>query len=145
VLLDRFTCQHKARFGWISAVAELCFPSNHVTHLIEQFRFVGDSDMPLAQRYQLVLQLIPPQSPPTQPLLTMQTDSGELIFDTRGDVTLRPSSMRSNQSMKPLSSLKRKAHHAPGTFRQGPLAAAGCRVLITLLVSVCCRYCVRPA
>src|SRR5258708_3759808 len=45
--------------------------------------YVGDSDMPLSHRYQVVLELIPPEAPPTQPLLTMQTGSGELIFDTR--------------------------------------------------------------
>jgi hypothetical protein len=52
--------------------------------------YISDSDMPLSHRYQVVLQFIPAEAPPTQPLLTMQTDSGELIFDTRGNVTLRP-------------------------------------------------------
>jgi hypothetical protein len=52
--------------------------------------YISDSDMPLTRRYQVVLQLIPAEAPPTQALLTMQTGSGELIFDTRGNVTLRP-------------------------------------------------------
>ena len=52
--------------------------------------YISDSDMPLTHRYRLALQLIPAEAPPTQPLLTMQTDSGELIFDTRGNIALRP-------------------------------------------------------
>jgi len=52
--------------------------------------YISDSDMSLSHHYQVVLQFIPAEAPPTQPLLTMQTDSGELIFDTRGNVTLRP-------------------------------------------------------
>lgn len=52
--------------------------------------YISDSDMPLTYRYQVVLQLIPAEAPTTQPLLTIQTDSGELIFDTRGNITLRP-------------------------------------------------------
>ena len=52
--------------------------------------YISDSDMPLTHRYPLALQFIPAEAPPTQPLLTMQTDSGELIFDTRGNVSLRP-------------------------------------------------------
>jgi hypothetical protein len=51
--------------------------------------YISDSDMSLARRYQAARQLIPANSPPTQPLLTMQTDQGELIFDTRANVALR--------------------------------------------------------
>jgi hypothetical protein len=51
--------------------------------------YISDSDMPLAHRYLATLQPIPPGAPSTQPLLTMQTDRGELILDTRGTVTLR--------------------------------------------------------
>ncbi len=51
--------------------------------------YISDSDMPLTHRYLATLQPIPPDAPRTQPLLTMQTDRGELIFDTRGNVTLR--------------------------------------------------------
>ena len=51
--------------------------------------YISDSDASLARRYKAAPQLIPANSPPTQPLLTMQTDQGELIFDTRAHVTLR--------------------------------------------------------
>jgi hypothetical protein len=51
--------------------------------------YISDSDMSLARRYQAAPQLIPANSPPTQPLLRMQTDQGELIFDTRANVALR--------------------------------------------------------
>ena len=50
---------------------------------------ISDSDVTLAYRYRAVPQLIPANSPPTQPMLTMQTDRGELIFDTRAKVALR--------------------------------------------------------
>jgi hypothetical protein len=58
--------------------------------LLHAAGYISDSDTLLSRRYRVVLQLIPAEAPPTRPLLTMQTDSGELIFDTRGNVTLRP-------------------------------------------------------
>ena len=51
--------------------------------------YISDSDMSLSHHYHAALQPIPAGAPQTQPLLTMQTDRGELVFDTLGDVTLR--------------------------------------------------------
>ena len=62
-------------------------PTIEVLHVGD---YISDSDMPLIYRYQAVFQLIPAEAPTTQPLLTMQTDSGEFIFDTLGNITLRP-------------------------------------------------------
>ena len=51
--------------------------------------YISNSDVSLAHRYQAAPQIIPANSPPTQPRLTMQTDWGELVFDTRANVALR--------------------------------------------------------
>jgi hypothetical protein len=61
-------------------------PTIEVLHAVG---FISDSDMRLTRRYQPALLPIPPNAAPTQPLLTLETDRGELIFDTRGNVTLR--------------------------------------------------------
>ena len=53
-------------------------------------KYISNSDMVLAHRYQATLQPVPATASPTHPLLTMQTDRGELVFDTRGNITLRP-------------------------------------------------------
>jgi len=52
--------------------------------------YIRDSDMALAHRYQATLQFVPASARPTHTLLTMQTERGELIFDRRGNVRLRP-------------------------------------------------------
>jgi len=50
--------------------------------------YISDSDLALAQRCHATPQPIPAnQASATR--LTMQTDRGELVFDTRGDVILR--------------------------------------------------------
>jgi hypothetical protein len=46
--------------------------------------------MMLAHRYQATLEVVPATASPMHPLLTMQTDRGKLVFDTRGNITLRP-------------------------------------------------------
>jgi hypothetical protein len=51
--------------------------------------YITESDMTLAHRYQATLQPVPANARPTHPLLTMETERGELIFDTRGEITLR--------------------------------------------------------
>jgi len=53
-------------------------------------KYISDSEIVLAHRYQATLQPVPATASPTHPLLTMQTDRGELVFDTRGNITLRP-------------------------------------------------------
>jgi hypothetical protein len=50
--------------------------------------YISDSDISLSHQYHATLQPIPSGAPQTQPLLTMKTDRGELVFDTLGDVTL---------------------------------------------------------
>jgi hypothetical protein len=51
--------------------------------------YISDSDMSLCHRYHVALHPIPAGASQTQPMLTMETDRGELVFDTSGNCTLR--------------------------------------------------------
>ena len=51
-------------------------------------RYITDSDQALAHRCHATPQPLPAGAPVTQPLLTMQCDRGELVFDTQGAVAL---------------------------------------------------------
>jgi hypothetical protein len=51
--------------------------------------YISESDRVLAHHYQATLQPVPANATPTHALLTMQTERGELIFDIRGQITLR--------------------------------------------------------
>ena len=60
-------------------------PTIHVLHAVG---YLSDSDFALAQRYRATPQPVPAnQGLATR--LTMQTDRGELLFDTQGDIKLR--------------------------------------------------------
>ncbi len=52
--------------------------------------YISDSDYALARRYGATPQPIPGNGTMPRPLLTMQSNRGELVFDTRGRVTLHP-------------------------------------------------------
>jgi hypothetical protein len=51
--------------------------------------YINDSDDALARRYRATPKPVPADVTMAQPLLTMQSERGELVFDTRGDIALR--------------------------------------------------------
>jgi hypothetical protein len=74
---------------WTRGISELGLltrtPTIEVLHAVD---YIADSDYALARQYHAASHPVPAGAPATQPLLTMQTDTGELFFDTRGLVTL---------------------------------------------------------
>jgi hypothetical protein len=50
--------------------------------------YISDSDVSLCHRYHVALHPIPAGASQAQPMLTMETNRGELVFDTSGDCTL---------------------------------------------------------
>jgi hypothetical protein len=51
--------------------------------------YLNDSDNALARHYHATPQHVPGNATMAQPLLTMHSELGELVFDTRGAVTVR--------------------------------------------------------
>ena len=51
--------------------------------------YLNDSDNGLARHYHATPQPVPRNATMAQPLLTMHSELGELVFDTRGAVTVR--------------------------------------------------------
>ena len=60
-------------------------PTIEVLHAIG---YLSDSDIALSNQYHATLYPVPPEPAATQPVLTMHTDRGELIFDAGGNVAL---------------------------------------------------------
>ena len=60
-------------------------------HVLRAVRYLSDADFQLARRYYAALHPMPSEAPATQPLLTMQTDRGVLVFQVSGEVALEPS------------------------------------------------------
>jgi hypothetical protein len=61
------------------------WPTPEVLHAIG---YIADSDMPLIRRYRVSIATATFKL--TDPVLTMQTRLGEIRFDARGDIALRP-------------------------------------------------------
>ena len=60
-------------------------PTIDILHAIG---YLTDSDIALSNQYRATLHPVPPEPAATQPVLTMHTDRGELIFDASGNVAL---------------------------------------------------------
>jgi hypothetical protein len=58
--------------------------------ILHAYRYVTDSDFAACRRYHATLHPVPSEAPATQPLLSMQTDRGILVFQISGEVALEP-------------------------------------------------------
>ena len=58
--------------------------------VLRAVRYLSESDCRLARRYHAALHPVPSDAPATQPLLTMHTDRGVLVFQVSGEVALEP-------------------------------------------------------
>jgi hypothetical protein len=62
--------------------------STPTVEILHAYRYVTDSDFAVCRRYRATLHTVPPNAPATQPLLTMQTPRGVLVFPLNGEVAL---------------------------------------------------------
>lgn len=62
------------------------FTDSPTIELLHAVGYIADADMQLIQRYRIGIPTVIVK--PTDPVVIMQTKSGELTFDTRGQITL---------------------------------------------------------
>lgn len=56
--------------------------------ILYAYRYVSDSDFAVCRRYRATLHIVPTDAPASQPLLSMQTSRGILVFLLSGEAAL---------------------------------------------------------
>jgi hypothetical protein len=56
--------------------------------ILHAYRYVSDPDFAVCRRYRATLHIVPTDAPATQPLLSMQTSRGVLVFLLSGEAAL---------------------------------------------------------